>query len=238
VYTFSSFLVLDLLRFAFQKVSDEQPLKSCMCSQDFLLGLQKLGKVRMLCDACPRPTAGMTTAVCASDVRPGVCDTKAALYLQGDWRGISRHYVVTRTPTQVASHAQKHFIRQQTLSKRKRRHSLFDITGEEEAQPVRILHFSLGFGVWHRRSRSVSCLHRDLTSLQDLGLLHRMRMAPWTHRLHPAAHSRRRSSRRSSRRRRSWARRRSSCPRLCRSLGGPACRAVSLQCFVASKHIC
>jgi SHAQKYF class myb-like DNA-binding protein len=54
---------------------------------------------------------------------------------KGDWRGISRHYVVTRTPTQVASHAQKHFIRQQTLSKRKRRHSLFDITGEEEAQP-------------------------------------------------------------------------------------------------------
>lgn len=49
---------------------------------------------------------------------------------KGDWRGISRHYVSTRTPTQVASHAQKHFIRQSSLTKRKRRSSLFDITGD------------------------------------------------------------------------------------------------------------
>lgn len=82
------------------------------------------------------------------DVTPSRrANTKAALQLQGDWRGISRHYVVTRTPTQVASHAQKHFIRQQTLSKRKRRHSLFDITGEEEAHPVR----GLSVGIWHDR---------------------------------------------------------------------------------------
>jgi hypothetical protein len=48
---------------------------------------------------------------------------------QGDWRGISRHYVQTRTPTQVASHAQKYFIRQtSTGNKRKRRTSLFDTT--------------------------------------------------------------------------------------------------------------
>ena len=33
----------------------------------------------------------------------------------------------TRTPTQVASHAQKYFIRQQNTQKRKRRASLFDI---------------------------------------------------------------------------------------------------------------
>ena len=31
---------------------------------------------------------------------------------KGDWRGISRNFVVSRTPTQVASHAQKYFIRQ------------------------------------------------------------------------------------------------------------------------------
>ncbi|RVW28527.1 Transcription factor MYBS3 [Vitis vinifera] len=31
---------------------------------------------------------------------------------KGDWRGISRNYVISRTPTQVASHAQKYFIRQ------------------------------------------------------------------------------------------------------------------------------
>jgi len=46
---------------------------------------------------------------------------------KGDWRGISRHYVQSRTPTQVASHAQKYFIRQSNLNKRKRRSSLFDI---------------------------------------------------------------------------------------------------------------
>lgn len=51
---------------------------------------------------------------------------------KGDWRGISRHFVLTRTPTQVASHAQKYFIRQSNLNKRKRRSSLFDIVGGPE----------------------------------------------------------------------------------------------------------
>lgn len=47
---------------------------------------------------------------------------------KGDWRGISRKFVKTRTPTQVASHAQKYFLRQSNLNKRRRRSSLFDIT--------------------------------------------------------------------------------------------------------------
>lgn len=47
---------------------------------------------------------------------------------KGDWRGISRNFVKTRTPTQVASHAQKYFLRQNNLNKRRRRSSLFDIT--------------------------------------------------------------------------------------------------------------
>lgn len=47
---------------------------------------------------------------------------------KGDWRGISRNYVKTRTPTQVASHAQKHFLRRNNLNRRRRRSSLFDIT--------------------------------------------------------------------------------------------------------------
>ncbi|KAE8722646.1 Transcription factor MYB1R1 [Hibiscus syriacus] len=47
---------------------------------------------------------------------------------KGDWRGISRHFVKTRTPTQVASHAQKYFIRQNNKNHRRRRSSLFDIT--------------------------------------------------------------------------------------------------------------
>lgn len=48
---------------------------------------------------------------------------------KGDWRGISRNYVTTRTPTQVASHAQKYFLRQANLNKKKRRSSLFDMVG-------------------------------------------------------------------------------------------------------------
>ncbi|KAE8735420.1 Bacterial transferase hexapeptide repeat-containing protein isoform 1 [Hibiscus syriacus] len=46
---------------------------------------------------------------------------------KGDWRGISRDYVTTRTPTQVASHAQKYFLRQAKLDKKNRRSSLFDM---------------------------------------------------------------------------------------------------------------
>ncbi|KAM5547424.1 transcription factor MYBS3 [Rosa sericea] len=54
---------------------------------------------------------------------------------KGDWRGISRNYVTTRTPTQVASHAQKYFLRQATLTKKKRRSSLFDMFGSNSSNP-------------------------------------------------------------------------------------------------------
>ncbi|KAK3026306.1 hypothetical protein RJ639_040994 [Escallonia herrerae] len=49
-------------------------------------------------------------------------------YGKGDWRNISRNFVITRTPTQVASHAQKYFIRQLSCGKDKRRASIHDIT--------------------------------------------------------------------------------------------------------------
>ncbi|XP_072967446.1 uncharacterized protein [Typha angustifolia] len=45
---------------------------------------------------------------------------------KGDWRGIAKEFVTTRTPTQVASHAQKYFLRQSNTNKKKRRSSLFD----------------------------------------------------------------------------------------------------------------
>lgn len=59
---------------------------------------------------------------------------------KGDWRGIARNYVPTRTPTQVASHAQKYFIRQSNMSRRKRRSSLFDIVTDESVETTVVSH--------------------------------------------------------------------------------------------------
>lgn len=69
--------------------------------------------------------AGFAPGGRARRQRRGSPDTPGAC-AQGQWREIARHYVPTRTSTQVASHAQKHFIRQQD-GKRKRRSSLFDL---------------------------------------------------------------------------------------------------------------
>ncbi|KAK8947737.1 Transcription factor DIVARICATA [Platanthera guangdongensis] len=50
-------------------------------------------------------------------------------YGKGDWRSISRKFVISRTPTQVASHAQKYFIRLNSMNKdNRRRSSIHDIT--------------------------------------------------------------------------------------------------------------
>ncbi|ONK80664.1 uncharacterized protein A4U43_C01F20340 [Asparagus officinalis] len=58
---------------------------------------------------------------------------------KGDWRGIARNFVVSRTPTQVASHAQKYFIRQTNASRRKRRSSLFDMVPEMQMDQLQVL---------------------------------------------------------------------------------------------------
>ncbi|KAM1139932.1 hypothetical protein FF1_040017 [Malus domestica] len=56
---------------------------------------------------------------------------------KGDWRSISRNVVVTRTPTQVASHAQKYFLRQSSVKKERKRSSIHDITTvESNSVPV------------------------------------------------------------------------------------------------------
>ncbi|KAH7854510.1 hypothetical protein Vadar_014642 [Vaccinium darrowii] len=57
-------------------------------------------------------------------------------YGKGDWRSISRNVVVTRTPTQVASHAQKFFLRQNSIKKDRKRSSIHDITTTVETQPI------------------------------------------------------------------------------------------------------
>jgi SHAQKYF class myb-like DNA-binding protein len=61
-----------------------------------------------------------------------------AKFGKGDWRSISRNFVITRTPTQVASHAQKYFIRlnSNNSKKDKRRSSIHDITSVNAPGPV------------------------------------------------------------------------------------------------------
>lgn len=50
---------------------------------------------------------------------------------RGEWRTIAKNFVITRTPTQVASHAQKYYNRKLVL-KEKRRHSIHDIRNMED----------------------------------------------------------------------------------------------------------
>ncbi|KAE9465028.1 hypothetical protein C3L33_03042, partial [Rhododendron williamsianum] len=61
---------------------------------------------------------------------------------KGDWRGISKNHVRSRTPTQVASHAQKYFIRLTSGDKKKRRTSLFDMSvkkpGTHDSPPPQV----------------------------------------------------------------------------------------------------
>lgn len=83
---------------------------------------------------------------------------------RGDWRGISRAFVTTRTPTQVASHAQKFFLRQQSAGgagkkSGKRRFSLFDMahdcdeSGRDDAAAL-VARESVGFRDGGASSRS------------------------------------------------------------------------------------
>ena len=60
-------------------------------------------------------------------------------YGKGDWRSISRQCVLTRTPAQVASHAQKYFIRQEGGGNEKpgRRVSIHDISSLDQSMPAR-----------------------------------------------------------------------------------------------------
>ncbi|KAK9114754.1 hypothetical protein Syun_021551 [Stephania yunnanensis] len=54
---------------------------------------------------------------------------------KGDWRSIARNFVVSRTPTQVASHAQKYFIRLNSMNRDRRRSSIHDITSLGNNEP-------------------------------------------------------------------------------------------------------
>ncbi|KAM4077495.1 hypothetical protein ACJW30_12G142200 [Castanea mollissima] len=51
-----------------------------------------------------------------------------------DWKEISQKFVTTKTPAQIASHAQKYFLRQAETNKMKRRPSVFDLTLQNEVE--------------------------------------------------------------------------------------------------------
>ncbi|CAI9110364.1 OLC1v1010372C1 [Oldenlandia corymbosa var. corymbosa] len=55
-------------------------------------------------------------------------------YGKGDWKSISRHYVQSRTPTQVASHAQKFLKR--SKSTRKSRPRAHSVTGSNNGESI------------------------------------------------------------------------------------------------------
>jgi len=63
-------------------------------------------------------------------------------YGKGDWRSISRMCVKTRTPTQVASHAQKYFLRKQGTDqgRERRRVSIHDIHHVDSARTLQGRH--------------------------------------------------------------------------------------------------
>ncbi|KAL3643579.1 hypothetical protein CASFOL_014394 [Castilleja foliolosa] len=88
--------------------------------------------------AAVEEAGGATSYAAAGERRRGVSWTveEHRLFLiigleklgRGDWKGISTKFVKTRTPTQVASHAQKYYDRLSKPSKpSRRRSSLFNI---------------------------------------------------------------------------------------------------------------
>jgi SHAQKYF class myb-like DNA-binding protein len=53
---------------------------------------------------------------------------------KGDWKSISRNFVISRTPSQVASHAQKYYIKLNSENKKRRRPSILDITSVDNGE--------------------------------------------------------------------------------------------------------
>ncbi|XP_073157142.1 transcription factor DIVARICATA-like [Henckelia pumila] len=99
-------------------------------------------------------------------------------YGKGDWRNIANSFVTTRTPTQVASHAQKYFTRQLLGTKDKKRSSIHDITTANLTPEVANLSPSVPYHKDHstpycspQKSTLISQPLQDLHDPDRIGLL-------------------------------------------------------------------
>ncbi|KAJ4797326.1 hypothetical protein LUZ62_048572 [Rhynchospora pubera] len=117
------------------------PLASASPSSSFssvLVSIEEKGSIGYLSDGLVGATQERKKGVPWSEEEHRLFLVGLEKLGKGDWRGISRNFVTTRTPTQVASHAQKFFLRQSTLNtSKKRRYSLLDTVISSEA-PVNL----------------------------------------------------------------------------------------------------
>ncbi|CAI9753579.1 unnamed protein product [Fraxinus pennsylvanica] len=92
---------------------------------------------------------------------------------KGDWRSISRNFVISRTPTQVASHAQKYFIRLNSMNRDRRRSSIHDITsvnGDVASHQAPITGQQMNPNPINAAALSPAIKHRNQSNMQGLGI--------------------------------------------------------------------
>ncbi|KAK7258067.1 hypothetical protein RIF29_32482 [Crotalaria pallida] len=90
-----------------------------------------------------------------------------AKYGKGEWRKISRNILPSRTPSQIASHAQKYFDRQTMPASKKKRKSIHDMT---LSSPPLVLPPDWDFDTHHQQQEEQH---------QQQGLQHDWDVIPW-----------------------------------------------------------